>query len=83
MDLDPASNVTATGGFIPAILRSNQSPRLYVRLLNAPKAKKALYNLTPTRLVTSALYAQLLGCFRYLIGVAFLRGRLGLPLESE
>ncbi|XP_064390187.1 nephrocystin-1-like isoform X2 [Halichondria panicea] len=82
VELDPARNIKSSGGFIPAILRTNQTPRLYVRLLNVPRARKAVYDLIPPRIVTSALYAQLLGFFRHLVGVAFLRGRHGLPLES-
>ena len=83
VELDPATSIKSTGGLIPSILRTNQTPRLYVRLLSIPRAKKALYDLLPPNIVTSSLYAQPLACFRHLVGVAFLRGRLGLPLESE
>ena len=83
VELDPARNMKSSGGFVPAILRINQTPRLYVRLLGIPRARKAIYDLIPPKIITSALYAQPLGCFRHLVGLAFLRGRHGLPLECK
>ena len=74
---------TASGGRLPSILRTNQTPRLYIRLLNLPRTEKITCSLLPSTLITSSLYMQPLGCFRQLVGRAFLRGRLGVTLPSE
>ena len=73
----------ATGGLLPSVLRANQTPRLYVRLLNPSRSLKAALTLLPSTVVTCSLYTHVIGCFRQLVGAAFLRGRLGLALPSE
>lgn len=83
VELEPAMNITSAGGLLPYILRTNKTPRLYVQLLAVTRAKKTNYDLLPPNIVTSSLYALPLSCFRYLVGLAFLRGKIGLPLESE
>ena len=75
--------ITASGGRLPSILRTNQTPRLYIRLLNLPRTEKITCSLLPSTLITSSLYMHPLGCFRQLVGRAFLRGRLGVSLPSE
>lgn len=72
-----------SGGLLPSVLRANQTPRLYVRLLNTSRNLKAALTLLPSTLVTCSLYVHTIGCFRQLVGGAFLRGRLGLALPSE
>jgi len=83
VELDAARRLKASGGLIPAVLRANQTPRLYVRLSSTPRARKMSFEFLPPAIITSYLYTPLLGCFRYLVAVAFLRGRMGLPLECE
>ena len=73
---------TASGGILPAVLRTNQTPRLYVRLLTTSRTKKTTYNLLPPTIVTSSLYTKPITYFRHMVGCSFLRGRLGLPLQS-
>lgn len=68
---------------MPSILRANQTPRLYIRLLNPPRSEKAICSLLPSTLITCSLYVKPIGCFRQLVGEAFLRGRLGLTLPSK
>ena len=74
---------TVSGGLLPTVLRANQTPRLYVRLLNPSRSLKTALALLPSTLVTCSLYVHAIGCFRQLVGGAFLRGRLGLALPSE
>ena len=79
----PLFCTVVTGGLLPSVLRANQTPRLYVRLLNPSRNIKAALTLLPLTLVTCSLYVHTIGCFRQLVGGAFLRGRLGLALPSE
>ena len=63
--------------------QTRQAPRLYVRWVSPSKSHKAAQALLPLTIVTSSTYTQLIGSFRRLVGVSCLRGRLGLPLQSE
>ena len=74
---------SASGSFLPSLLRANRTPRLYVQLVNPTRTEKSAYSLIPSTIVTSSLYVKPIGCFRQLVGAAFLEGRLGLQLPSE
>ena len=68
---------------MPSILRSNQMPRFYVQLFSPGREARTAGALLPGTVVTCALYVPAIGCFRHLVGNAFLRGRFGQPLLSE
>lgn len=74
---------TASGGLLPTMIRARRVPRLYVRLMTPSKSRKATLSLLPATVVTAATYVQTISCFRHSVGAACLRGRLGLPLQSE
>lgn len=66
-----------------SLLQTSQTPRLYVRLVTPPKSRRATHTLLPPTIVIASTHTQAISCFRHSVGVSCLRGRLGLPLQSE